>query len=369
MYFDERPKSTKKDLYNMREELDELLAAINRKDPLVVIAGVRRVGKTSLLQTAISEIRAPSIIFDLRTLGNRAYCTKKDLVEILEHGINAFLLEKRSKRMKLVEAVKHVSGVQVGEIGVSFNWGGKQPLDIPALFEKLDRWALSNKTHVVMAFDEAQELRKITGFKMDKILAHVYDYCKRTTIILTGSAIGLLYEFIGDEDAEAALYGRSKTEIRIKKLNSEEAEDFLQKGFKQAKKKVGNELIQEAVQKLDGVTGWLTMFGASSLKKGLTARTIRNVMEEGSKLARSEFENFLKGREVARKRYEGIMSHLAKGASTWSGIKTHLEVMEGMKINDRKMAELIDALVKAGFVEKADGQYIVSDPILGYSFE
>lgn len=135
------------------------------------------------------------------------------------------------------------------------------------------------------------------------------------------------------------------------------------------KKRVEDELINDAVQKLDGITGWLTVFGATCFKRGVPAGVIRSVMDEGSKLARREFENFLKGREVARKRYEGIIRHLAKGPSTWSGIKSYLEVKEGRKLNDRKVNELIDALVKGGFVESTDERYTISDPILSYSFK
>lgn len=368
MYFDERPKSSRKDLYDMREELEQVLSALDRKDPLVVILGLRRIGKTSLLQTAMSEVEH-GIIFDLRTLGTHAYSTKKDLVEIFERSINDFLSAKKTVRMKIIDALKHVTGVQVEGVGVTFSWGGKEPLDIVGLFKKLDRWALSNKTNIAVAFDEAQELRKVAGIAMDKILAHVYDYCKATSIILTGSAVGLLYDFLGEGDPESALYGRSRTEIRLKRLEPEEAEDFLRKGFKQAKKRVDDALNQEAVQKLDGITGWLTTFGATCLKKGVSASVIRRVMDEGSKLARREFENFLKGREVARKRYERILNHLAKGQSTWSGIKTFLEVKEGKRLNDRKVTELIDALLKAGFIETANGQYTISDPLLAYSFQ
>lgn len=368
MYFDERPKSSRKDLYNMGEELQQLDAALHRRNPLIIIYGLRRVGKTSLLQTAISDVEH-GIIFDLRTLGTSAYATKKDLIEILERGINDFLSAKKTVRTKIIDALKYVSGVEVGEVGVTFSWGGKEPLDIAGLFKKLDRWALSNKTNVTIAFDEAQELRKVAGIRMDRILAHVYDYCKTTSIVLTGSAIGLLYDFIGAEDPEAPLYGRSKTEIRLKRLEPEEAEDFLHRGFKQAKKKIEADLIHDVVGKLDGIIGWLTMFGARCLKKGVSAHLVKEIMEEGSRLARREFENFLKGREVARKRYEGIMNHLAKNPSTWSGIKGYLEAREGKAMNDRKVTELIVALVKAGFVESIDNVYTISDPLLAYSFK
>lgn len=368
MYFDERPKSLRKDLYNMEEELMQLRAALRRGDPLIIIYGLRRVGKTSLLQTAARGVEH-KIIFDLRTLGTGAYATKKDLIQILQRSINDFLSERKTVRSRIINALKHVQGVQAGKVGVTFGWGGNESLDIVDLFGKLDRWALSNKTSITIAFDEAQELRKVAGVRIDKILAHIYDYCRNTSIVVTGSAMGLLHDFVGGEDPESPLYGRSKTEIRLKPLDPEGAEDFLLRGFKQANKKPGDDLIHRAVEKLDGIIGWLTMFGARCLKKGASIASLDEVMEEGSKLARSEFKNFLKGREVARKRYEGIMNHLAKSPSTWSGIKGYLEAREGRSMNDRKVTELISALARTGLVERVDARYTISDPLLANSFK
>lgn len=368
MYFDERPKSLRRDLYDREEELRQLDAALQRRDPLILIYGLRRAGKTSLLQTAMRDLDH-GIILDLRSLGTGAYATRKDLILALQKGINDFLSKRKTIRTKIIDTLKHVQGVQVGEMTVTFGWGGNESLDIGDLFGKLDRWALSNKSTITVAFDEAQELRKVAGMRMDKILAHIYDYCKNTSIVVTGSAMGLLYHFVGEEDPGAPLYGREKTEITLMQLESEQARDFLLKGFKQANKKIRDELIYDAVEKLDGIIGWLTMFGARCLKKGASMASLNEVVEQGSKLARMEFENFLQGREVARKRYEGIMRHLAKRPSTWSGIKGYLESREGRAMNDRKVTELVSTLVRASLVESGDARYTISDPLLAHSFE
>lgn len=368
MYFDERPKSVRKDLFDREEELRQLDAALQRRDPLIIIYGLRRAGKTSLIQTATYDLEN-GIIFDLRSLGGRAYAPKKDLIQVLQRGINDFLSKRKTMGTKIIDTLKRVQGVQIGKVAVTFGWGGNESLDIADLFSKLDQWARSDKSTITVAFDEAQEFRKVTGMRMDKILAHIYDYCRNTSIVVTGSAMGLLQDFMGEEDAEAPLYGRGKTEITLKPLEPEGAEEFLLEGFKQANMKIRDELLHDAVEKLDGIIGWLTMFGARCLKKGVSLASLNTVMEEGSKLARREFENFLKGREVARNRYERIMNHLARSPSTWSGIKHYLEAREGREMNDRKVTELIGTLVRAGFVEREDSGYAVSDPLLGHSFE
>lgn len=53
-------------------------------------------------------------------------------------------------------------------------------------------------------------------------------------MVVSGSQVGLLYDFLQVDDPEAPLYGRGRTEIRLTKLSKEAAEDFLERGFRQA---------------------------------------------------------------------------------------------------------------------------------------
>ena len=66
LYFDERPKSRREDLYDRERELEEMLTSIEHQKPLVVLKGIRRLGKTSLLRVALNEAKKPHVIVDLR---------------------------------------------------------------------------------------------------------------------------------------------------------------------------------------------------------------------------------------------------------------------------------------------------------------
>ena len=60
LYFDERPKQTKEDLYDFESESHALCAAIERGDPLVVLVGLRRTGgSTSLRPNRLIDGRCP----------------------------------------------------------------------------------------------------------------------------------------------------------------------------------------------------------------------------------------------------------------------------------------------------------------------
>ena len=368
LFFDERPKQKRKDLYDFESEFKELCAAIKRGDPLVVLVGLRRTGKTSLLLTALNEVSNPSVVLDLRALATQAYGTRKDLLLEFERALNSFLGKYRTIGQKLVERLKSLRGVQLTPQGIGLTWGGKGRVDLIRLFIEIDRWASSQDEQAIIAFDEAQELRRIAGVDVARLVAYCYDHCHNVTIVLTGSAIGLLYDFLGDRNPTAPLYGRSRTEISIGRLMSDKAKDFLFRGFKQAKLKTDERLIERAVERLDGVIGWLTMFGATCLKKGVSEAALDHCVETAKAVAKREFENFLVGREAGRRRYVRIVLYLAKGPSTWSTIKGSLEAQEGRAINDRNLGDLLTTLAKAGFVDKKDEQYQLTDPILAQAF-
>jgi hypothetical protein len=50
---------------------------------------------------------------------------------------------------------------------------------------------------MIIAFDEGHELKKAAGVDVAKPIAHVYDYCRSITVVLTGSAVGPLYDHVG----------------------------------------------------------------------------------------------------------------------------------------------------------------------------
>ncbi|MGC9135631.1 hypothetical protein [Caldivirga sp.] len=54
MLFNLEPKSSRIDLYDRDYELRELYDAVNRNEKIIVVYGVRRVGKTSLVKSFLS---------------------------------------------------------------------------------------------------------------------------------------------------------------------------------------------------------------------------------------------------------------------------------------------------------------------------
>ena len=67
MYFNTLPKTEKKDLFGVDYVLKNLIAALtDNSTRLIVIKGLRRVGKTSLLNVALNEAKVDFVKIDVR---------------------------------------------------------------------------------------------------------------------------------------------------------------------------------------------------------------------------------------------------------------------------------------------------------------
>jgi hypothetical protein len=60
VYFTLEPKRKKEDFYDVEEELDALVDSLN-KFRLIVVKGLRRRGKTSLILTGLNVAEEPSV--------------------------------------------------------------------------------------------------------------------------------------------------------------------------------------------------------------------------------------------------------------------------------------------------------------------
>ncbi len=361
IYFDPRPKTKKEDLFNRDKELKEPEQSV-KNNPLTVISGVRRIGKTSLLQVGLNELQIPHIIVDFRNINPRS---KESLYRNIESSINNFFKKNEGIWNNIKEKLRNISGIQIAGTGINLSWGDDRT-DLSTLFKELETY------NVVLTFDEVQSLRGPIGKNFKGIIAHLYDYSE-LNIILTGSEVGLLYDFIGIEDPDAALYGREYKEIKLKKFNKETSQKFLKKGFKQTEKEINKELLEKAVNNLDGIVGWLVKFGRKSTQKEPSKETLQEVLEEAKRLARNEFEGFLSNKHSAKNRYKGVMESIAKNENKWKEIKTHLERLENQTISDSVLNRILTNLRKASFIKKVKNgrniHYEITDPILKQCYQ
>ncbi|WP_202320395.1 AAA family ATPase [Archaeoglobus neptunius] len=184
--------------------------------------------------------------------------------------------------------------------------------------------------------------------------------------------MGLLYDFLGTNDARAPLYGRYFHEIKLNRFSHSESVAFLTKGFEQVNMEVQREVIEYAVERLDGVVGWLVNFGWKSVQTGeATTKSVDEVLEEAGELALDEFKSFLEKHAPADRRLAEVAKAIASGKNRWSDIKRALERSERREIPDMSLSRLLNTLLKATYIEKTvegrNVQYRIVDPVLEHA--
>jgi len=358
IYFDPKPKTRKEDLYDREKELREFKLALETS-PLTVVTGIRRLGKTSLILVGLSE--RPSVIVDLRGVAQ----SRKALYKRIEFALNQFFKNYKNLWEKIREKLRVVSGVEVLGVGIYLSWS-KEGTDLVALLKSLEEY------NVVIVFDEVQYIRGPIGKELAETLAYLYDHSE-LKIVVSGSEVGLLYDFLGVENPKAPLYGRYFREVKLTPFTREQSIDFLEKGFEQYNIKVPENVLEEAVEKLDGIVGWLVYFGLKYIEKYGKENVVEEIVEEASKLSLEEFTKFLKKHSPADKRILEAAKAIAQEQNTWTQIKQHLEKIEKRTIPDTTLNRTLKTLLKSSYIRKiVEGRniyYTITDPTLKYALQ
>ncbi len=369
MYFDEAPKTERKDIFNYSEQFEKLLSSLSEGRRLITIEGRRRTGKTSLLLSCLNEFGHPYVVLDGRAFSSSPQVRREEFVELLEDSLNAFLKRERRLGAKVVDALKHVQGLEPSAgttAGISLRWGPKprDTVNISTLLDALSEEAVKQKTTFVIALDEAQEFRKIMRYDLTSVLAHAYDYCRGVQFVVTGSEIGMLHKFLRVDDPKAPLYARAAVRVELPGLDADKAKEYLRQGFAQIRVRVADEMLEKVSQRFDGVIGWLTYCGFKAREeKELGERTVEEAARLARRMVAAEFRSFLG--LYRSDRYEAIMKSLAGGSRTWAQLKKAVEAEEGMAIGQSEITKLLSNLEDAGFVAKSDdGAYAIPDPMV-----
>jgi len=365
MYFSLEPKSAREDLYGRDKELNELEKA-KENGGVIVLTGLRRIGKTSLLQVFLEERKSQGDIYaflDCRSFvrNNRISRGGFDLAfsASLDKTIENKKLRIIRKAVSKIETLK----TPVGEFGISKP--GEVNLNI---FQKLDdiNQALNKAgKKLIIAFDEAQNLRFYGkgGYVILNLLAHAYDHLKNIIFILTGSEVGLLYDFLKLDNPKAPMYGRYVNEISLERFTQKDSINFLIEGFKQLGIEPKKEEIEKAVDMLDGIVGYLVIYGRVVSSKGDYKGALEDATKMAEDLIRFEIEELIKRSE----NYRNVLKAVAFGMENFSHIREYIKLHYGA-ITDQSLSNNINSLVKQCFLEYKynDGSkvYMIPDPIL-----
>ncbi len=330
--FDTKPKSNPRLLYGREKELDTLVGNLRQKN-WVILLGPRRIGKTSLAECAITKLGKKIFVLDARENSN------------FTEALNGLLaVPESSLRVKAEIGVPHTP-VKVG-------------VDYSRVLSKRDLDSLLKKVgHAYIILDEAQWLKNPRRVVM--LLAHLYDYYHdNVTFIITGSMIGVVKSIV-DPGADSPLYGRAMTKMEIKRWQYSVSLGFLKAGTEELKLKLDEKKALEVEDNLDGLPGWLTLFGYNyaQLKNPNTA--LEHTVNEAKKIVAQEIKSIAK-LGIGTPRLIKLLTILSDQPKRFVGLA------ESSGFNNTSLSKYLSTLNKLGYIERDEkGRYFISDPMLG----
>ncbi len=357
MLFDLKPKEDIKSFFDREKEIKDLVDSIERY-PITMVTGLRRIGKSSLVRTVINDKRYQNVCLDGRAMyaGAGGNIKKSDLVQRFQNALSDF-----SDFEKFKTFLKNIEGISFKDFSLSMNW---KELDLVTLLERIEKFGKKEKKYIIIFFDEAQYL-KYYGVRGGKdllsLFSYTYDNLKFIRIILSGSEIGLLHDFLNVNDYNSPIYGRPLGEISLNPFDKSTSISFLEKGFNEIKAKINQEDIQKAVEILDGIPGYLVEFGNRYTQFSDLDKAIKSTFQSISGMVNGEIEE-LKSRSP---RYVEILKYISNGINTWSALKNTF-FAKGDTISDSRLYETLKNLEKMTWIKQENnrGEYAIIDSVL-----
>jgi AAA+ ATPase superfamily predicted ATPase len=347
--FDLKPKESPKELFGREKELEDLIRLIQAKR-WVAVLGPRMLGKTSLLKAAGATLNRQNIkVIYVNLWGARG---TNDFLRALARALN----QEKSVIDKIKSA--QIQGVTVGPNGISVALT-KKPME--TLWDLLDALG-RQKEHYVIQLDEVQELIAISG-RLLKILANLFNTHSNITFVFTGSMFGIIKTLL-EPNSASPLYGRSPAKLMVQPFNSEISKQFLKKGFHECRTPASDVLIDNAVERLDGIPGWLTLYGNKVCVQRLKNEdALKETITEASRIVNDELEHFFQNRD--RLAYSTALKAAAISAS-WTEIKNAVSQAKGCIVNDVTVYRILANLKGAMLIVQDGGKYRVEDPMLRF---
>lgn len=360
-YFSDGKKVCKEDLYNFEDEYDSLVKAIESdKTRLIVVTGIRRIGKSSLVNVVLKEIKWPFIWIDTREMG---YFDDDNAFRCFEDAFASFLNENRSFAYKMKKVLENIKGFEIKGLFlielIDLKIKERKPQTISNFLKMLDKQISYEQRKIIFAIDEAQNLQNIVW--LANVLAFANDNLKNIKIILTGSEIDLINKFIGKDNPSSPLFGRNIFEINLSPLSNEKSKEFLRKGFHQEEKTIDENHLLEVISRIGGITGWLNAYGCLVSSGNKTHKdALEEIQTNSTNLAKDELIKFLKGCKNELKYFIAILNIINSGDPQYEKIKGELKNVD-VNINDEKLHDYLARLQQFTFIKKKGRNYLYTN--------
>ncbi|WP_425806349.1 ATP-binding protein [Desulfitobacterium sp. Sab5] len=330
----------------------------------IMLAGPRRIGKTSLALEVIRRIKGKENYVAFVDLFR--YNTKRELALAL---INA-CLENRSGISKtttaLKDGLKKITGAakltaKLQDLEVAFGLPGESKSDDDLFnyaLELPEILAQKDKKHMVLVFDEFQEVIRIAGEDALKVMRSYFQVQQHVAYLFLGSKEGMMNTIFGDK--KQAFY-RFATILPIPSIPSESWVEYISRKFQAQKITISDRVILEVLS-LSGGHPQDTMLLCSEIYYSLLEAGVNNL---GLDFVRLGYERALSSLSPV---FDELLDELGRIGSTRRvliSLTRGLRIYSGLSSNPNEVKRAVDVLIDKAIIEKSGrGAYHFVEPML-----
>ncbi|WP_206812503.1 AAA family ATPase [Paradesulfitobacterium ferrireducens] len=330
----------------------------------IMLAGPRRIGKTSIALEVLRRIRTKGCYTALIDLFR--YNSKKELAL----GIINACYENRSGIKKtttaLKDGLKKITGsakltakIQDLEIALGLPAENRNDDELLTYALKLPEvLAQTDNRQIVLVFDEFQEVIRIAGEETLKVMRSYFQTQENAAYLFLGSKEGMMNTIFGDK--RQAFY-RFATILPIPAVSEAAWGTYISKKFAEKKITISHQTVTEILSRTGGHPQD-TMLLCSEIYYAL--------LEAGEDKLTFAFVQLGHARALATLSpvFDEILDELGKTALTRNvlmGLAAGKRIYSGLSNNPNEIKRAVDTLISKGIIEKSGrGTYHFIEPML-----
>ena len=330
----------------------------------IMLAGPRRIGKTSLALEVLRRLKTKESYVALVDLFR--YNTKKELsLAIIDACLkNRSGISKTTTALK--DGIKKITGgakltAKVQDLEVAFGLPSESrsddelfnyALQLPEILAKRD------KKHIVLVFDEFQEVIRIAGEDALKVMRSYFQMQEGVAYLFLGSKEGMMNTIFGDK--RQAFY-RFATILPIPPIPTEAWKEYLSRKFLEQKIAVNDRSLSEIID-FSGGHPQDTMLLCSEVYYAL--------LEAGEGKLTLDFvrTGYTRALLTLSPVFDELLDELGKTTNVrhvMTSIAKGLRIYSGHNSNPNEIKRAVDILIEKAVIEKSSrGSYYFVEPML-----
>lgn len=230
-----------------REAESQLLIANLMKNQHTVVVAPRRYGKTSLIMRGLEKMDRPFAYIDL-------FCIvyEEDVCKKVAKGISSLIKEIASLSEKTIQIIQQsfksvFVGLRAGQIELGLELANpfSNPIvQLEDLLNGLEKFAKKHKKHVVLFFDEFQDLLKVDETnKIQAAIRGVAQHSQYVTYVFSGSSRVMLNKIFDDKNQPLYMLC---SKMLLNRISKEHFIKHIQKAAQgKWKKFLSNKIVEE----------------------------------------------------------------------------------------------------------------------------